>query len=301
MSLQWILHEIALCGIVVLLAQSLAFAWRANVFSLGHHGFFGLGAYAGALVSISGVNLGGPANVAIAVAAGAVAAGIIAAAAHLFLRRLTGDYLAVATLIAAEVAMRSIASWDHVGGAMGYQLPDFWQVAGTIDQARRSLFFVCIIVALNVGFFLAMQVIARSVRGLQMEAVREDSLAAAASGVRADRLQFWVFVASAAGAGAAGGAVLHIIAVIVPSDFSFINGVIIAAYVVFGRARPAMTILAAVVLFVVFETLKLRFFDILGRDFGQVASSWSNVLWGLLLLAAAHLQFSRRGQRSAND
>ncbi len=206
-------------GVNVLVALSLTVVngW-AGQFNLGHAGFMGVGAYGAALVA-SNAHLAWPGGVtwarSLAVVPASVGAGALAAALCGLLvglpsLRLRGDYLAVVTLAFAEVArlLVTTASADgganaltralaRLGGAGGYAGPD--------DQGV-PLYAGPFWVVLALGFGLwACARLKSSPWGRALRAVRDDELAAAASGVDATRYKVTSFVLAAFGAGVAGG------------------------------------------------------------------------------------------------
>jgi branched-chain amino acid transport system permease protein len=191
----------------------------AGQFSIGHAGFVGIGAYAGAVVA-GNLHLllgGGDAlfrNSFIVMPAALLAAGLIAGLFGLIVGlpslRLKGDYLAIVTLGFAEIFRLVIATAQTGGGARGglggaiaslggqngYAGPDdtgipqyagpFW-IFGTV--------IVCAIIAWRLKF---------SGWGRALRALREDEIASAAVGVDPTRYKVTSFVISAVGAGIAG-------------------------------------------------------------------------------------------------
>src|SRR6185436_165653 len=127
MSFYLLLYHLSFLGVMLLLVQSLNLVWKARLFSLSHHGFFGLGAYTAVVM----IKLALPAGVAAwsttapsqrivglgllvacVLAGGALAAGVAILMGRLF-AQLRGDYFAVATLVFAEIVRSIAANWDY--------------------------------------------------------------------------------------------------------------------------------------------------------------------------------------------
>lgn len=83
-------------------------------FSIGHAGFFAVGAYMGAIMT---VKLGY--DMPVALIAGTLSAGLLGFLVGLPTLRLNGDYLAIATLGLGEIIRICILNIEYVGGASG--------------------------------------------------------------------------------------------------------------------------------------------------------------------------------------
>lgn len=108
--------NIILIGINIILAAGLNLInGYTGQFSLGHAGFMAVGAYVSAIVTMK---LGLPFIVAIM--AGACAAGLLGLLIGLPTLRLSGDYLAIATLGLGEIIRITILNINYIGGASGF-------------------------------------------------------------------------------------------------------------------------------------------------------------------------------------
>ena len=131
--------NIILIGINIILASSLNLInGFTGQFSIGHAGFMAVGAYVSAIMT---VKLGMPFIVAILVAA--AAAGALGFLIGIPTLRLSGDYLAIATLGLGEIIRITILNISYVGGASGFmgipRLADFtWVFFLTVF----TLFFI---------------------------------------------------------------------------------------------------------------------------------------------------------------
>ncbi len=183
--------------VLILLWGSVAAAWNvcggyAGQVSLGHSVFFGLGAYAAALL---GTRWGVSPWIGLIVGAGlAVAMGIVIG----FLsNRLRGPYFVLATIAFSQVFLLVASRWrGFTSGSEGIPVPfrpGFW----TLGIADKRV-WVYLILALAVAVYLIQVYLERSRRGYQLAAVREDEDAALSLGVPARRLKVAAIAASAA-------------------------------------------------------------------------------------------------------
>ena len=94
----WILNIVLICINVILSSSLNMINGFTGQFSIGHAGFFAVGAYMGAIMT---VKLGFPMFIALIV--GMVCAGFLGFLIGLPTLRLSGDYLAIATLGLGEI------------------------------------------------------------------------------------------------------------------------------------------------------------------------------------------------------
>jgi branched-chain amino acid transport system permease protein len=181
--------------VFALFAVSLHFMMGpGGMLSFGHAAYFGLGAYAAALLFLRAHV---PMELALVVAPLAAAAG--AALAGWFCVRLSGVYLAMLTLAFAQIAWSVALQWDRVtGGSNG--LIGIWPAAWL--SSREAYFVLTAAVALA-GVGLLWRVLA-SPFGWAMRAARDSPLRAGAIGIDVRSVQWRAFVLAGAFAGAAG-------------------------------------------------------------------------------------------------
>ena len=257
MSLEFLLYHVTFLSIGLLLSQSLNLAWRVDRFSLGHHGFFGIGAYTTAflLTLVKGrLNLilpsAGEGSVLLLVCfLTALTAGLLISwGLHLLFRRLADDYFAVATLVFAEIARNVFSNWESVGGALGFEAPYLVFSNSRDDRLSYVLLYASIGLAMNVCLFVLVRRLQRSTYWLWIDATRHDQLAAEMSGIEASQVQEAVFVLSAGCAAIAGALFVNFTTFVVPDDFTFVAGLPIILYVVLGRFDPLKCVLATVLM-----------------------------------------------------
>ncbi|BBK30453.1 amino acid/amide ABC transporter membrane protein 1 (HAAT family) /amino acid/amide ABC transporter membrane protein 2 (HAAT family) [Stella humosa] len=218
--------NMALLSAIAVLGLQLIVGYT-GAFSFGHAAFYGVGAYASALLTMK---LGVPFVLAVPLAAMlAGLAGLLVAP----LLRLSGHFLAIGTLAMGEIVNLLMLNWKWLTngayGIYGIPLPNF---AGWELESEEG-FFVLISGVLALTWFFLRR-LTRSRFGRSLVAVRENELAAVASGIPADRQKIVAFVIGTACAGLAGALYAHYIAYINPESFHFLTSVQMVTMVVIG-------------------------------------------------------------------
>ena len=178
-----------------LFAASLHFIMGpAGMHSFGHAAYFGLGAYAAALLVR---NAGLPMELALVLSP--VAAAVGALLFGWFCVRLSGVYLAMLTLAFAQIVWSVTFQWDDfTGGSNG--ITGVWPAAWLSDKTHYY-WLTLALVALAV---LALRRILFSPFGYAMRAGRDSLLRADAIGIDVKRMQWVAFVVAGLFAGLAG-------------------------------------------------------------------------------------------------
>ena len=226
-------------GINGLLALSMYVVLAAGQLSLGQAAFMGLGGYSSALMTLRW-GLPFPAVLPLSV----VAPVLFALAIGLPTLRLSGVYLAIATIGLGEVLRAVYLNVEVFGGALG--------LSGIPEAAETWMIY-----GLLAGATLLLWLLARSPVGRAMEAMREDETAAAVLGVNLVRSKMGVLLASAALAGLAGCLDAHASSFIGPAQYGFEPAVTILSYALLGGiATPLGPVLGAAILTVLPELLR---------------------------------------------
>ncbi len=169
--------------------------------SLGHAGFMCIGAYVGGKIavlltkSLGGTNI---LTVVIALIAGGVCAGICGFIVGLPALRLRGDYLAIVTLAFGEIVKNIFENSEAFGGQMGLKTPQF-----TTQRDTRFVLFTIGAVLVLLTLFVIQNVI-KSKHGRAITAIRDNEIAARATGINVTKYKLMGFVISAVFAGLAG-------------------------------------------------------------------------------------------------
>lgn len=181
--------------IAALFAASLHFIMGpGGMHSFGHAAYFGLGAYAAALLMKTA---GLPMEAALVLAP--VVAGLGALVFGWFSVRLSGVYLAMLTLAFGQIVWSVAFQWDDfTGGSNG--LIGIWPSGWA---ANRSAFYYLTLVLVAVGLF-GLRRMLFSPFGYAMRAGRDSVLRADAIGIDVKRVQWMAFVIAGTFAGAAG-------------------------------------------------------------------------------------------------
>jgi branched-chain amino acid transport system permease protein len=213
--------------VIVVLGLNLFIGYTGQI-SLGHAAFFAIGAYGSAFGTAT---LGGPAwPVMIAVA---LAAGLIALAVGVPALKLSGHYLAMATLGFNIVVYAVLVQWDAVtGGPSGFSGIPYLAVGPLVFDSEIRFHYLVWSAAM-VALLLCLNLV-RSGVGRGLAALAEDDVAAAALGVDTRRAKIKVFVLSAVLASLAGSLFAHCYAFVSPDSFGIFVSVDFVIMVVVG-------------------------------------------------------------------
>jgi branched-chain amino acid transport system ATP-binding protein/branched-chain amino acid transport system permease protein len=248
-------HMLSLAGIYVIVAQGLnLLVGYAGQPSLGHAGFYAIGAYTGALL-VTKIGLSFWSAFPLSMAAAAMSGLIIA----LPTLKLEGPYLAMVT-IAFGIIVDSVAiEWSDVtGGTQGVlNIP-----RPAIASVRLGLEgqFVLIVATAAVVIFLLSNLM-RSPWGRAFVAVRENPIAAQAVGLDTRAVKTLAFTISAALAGAGGHLFAFLQGFISPEAFEFDASIFFLTIVIFGGAGTIVGPLVGAPLMTFLPELLQRFVD----------------------------------------
>lgn len=231
-----------LINIILTVSLNLATGFLGQL-TLGHAGFMSVGAYTAALFTM---NSGIPSAVSfpIALVLGGLAAAVFGIIIGIPALRLKGDYLAIITLGFGEIIRVIILNVKFTGGAFG--------LTG-IDTLTNLPYAYGVAVLTIVVMFLLI----RSRHGRAIISIREDEIAAEASGINTTYYKLLAFTVAAFFAGVAGGLFAHLISVLDATKFGFNYSIDIMVMVVLGGMGSITgSVLAAAVLTVLPEMLR---------------------------------------------
>lgn len=241
-------------GINIILATGLnLIIGFAGQFSLGHAGFMAIGAYSTAIITSS---VESPAGFYISLVVGVILTIIVALIVGIPTLRLRGDYLAIATMGAAEIIRIIINNLKITGGAAGiFNIP-------ALAAWPTVYVMVCLTTIIILNFI-------RSQGGRAVKSVREDEIAAESVGINVFKWKLAAFVLGAATAAIAGSLHASYIQTIGPNDFNIMASISILIIVVLGGVGSITgTFVAATVLGVIdtilqnFGTLRMVIYAI---------------------------------------
>lgn len=219
-----------LINIILTVSLNLASGFLGQLV-LGHAGFMSVGAYASALFTL---NSGLP--IAMAFPLSILVAGVVAVVFGIIIGipalRLKGDYLAIITLGFGEIIKVLINFFDFTGGARGLRgiprvVPKGSGVSVEFVKFSYAFFLAILTIYLITAFI-------RSRHGRAVVAIREDEIAAEASGINTTYYKLLAFVMAAFFAGVAGALYAHHLGVLNPAKFDFNYSVEILVMVVLG-------------------------------------------------------------------
>ena len=256
----FVIHTLCIAMIYAVLAASwdLLFGF-GGLISFGHAGFFGLGAYAAALVTHK---LGlspwfGP-------FIGAGAAALLGLIIGLPTLRLRAVFLALATLAFAESLRVVATNWhDVTRGTLGFSAHrTFFRLSGEVHYSYYML------LAVSLALIAAIWWIAcRTEFGLNLRAIRSDEIRAEALGISVVRKKIQAFMLGGLFAGAAGGLYAHYVGLVSPSELGPTTTMLVIAMATIGGTGTILgPAAAALVIYVAAELLRLA-----GTVYAQVA------------------------------
>lgn len=267
--------------IFVILAASLnLITGSAGLLSLGHAAFFGVGAYAAALL---GTKAGWP--IVLTVPAAGVVAAAVGAVVAIPTMRLVSIYFAVATLGIGEMIYVTLLNWvGFTRGPMGIRSIPAIELPGL--SALGSGLVVTALVMLATLWLVHRLV--HSYWGNALRALREDDACADAMGIDVGRLKLQSFAVACFLAGVAGALFAHTTGYISPESFRFGESILVLSMIVLGGLGSLYgSVIGAVILTVLPELL---------RDLGH----WRMIaVGGVLFLSILFLPKGLVGEVSA--
>jgi branched-chain amino acid transport system permease protein len=202
--------------------------------NFGHALFFGAGAYTSALMSLK-LGLSPWATI----WAGAAVAFLFGFVVGYLCLRLRGSYLSLATLAFPLIALGVLFAFpDFSGGELG--------ISGLrrLSVTPTSNYYVAAISMLVIVF--ALWVFADSKFGIVLHAIRDDEVAARASGINTLRYKLTVFAIAGAAAGFAGALFAHYLRVAGPSTLEVALSFQVVIWGIFGGVATIYGPVAAV-------------------------------------------------------
>jgi branched-chain amino acid transport system permease protein len=258
-----VINRIGINAIAVI-GLNLVMGYAGQV-SLGHAGFFGIGAYASAVLTS---RYGWPPLAALA--GGMAGAGLLAFAVARPILRLKGHYLAMATLglgIIVSIVITNEAGFT--GGPDGMPV-DALRVAGLSPSGERQWYFV-IAACLWCAAWLAGNLV-DSPMGRALRALHGSEPAARSVGVDTARYKARVFVIAAVLASLSGSLFAHYVGFVTPQVASFMHSIeLVTMAVVGGLASIGGSVAGAALLTVLPQAL---------AEF----EGWEMVAFGALLI-----------------
>lgn len=221
------LLDLILINVILAVGLNIVKGFAGQV-TVGHVALMAIGAYTSAVLT---TKFGAPFWFALpgAMLMTAVAGAIVGIPSF----RLEGAYLALATLGLAESVRIFISATDYLGASVGYSDIPPPSLFGMPLNSFRSYYFVVMPLAVAGVYFSFCML--RSNIGRAFKALREDPLAAAASGINVRKYKSLAFIVSALYAGCAGSLAAHMSpGFLHPNSYTLVEMVTVLLMVVLG-------------------------------------------------------------------
>jgi ABC-type branched-subunit amino acid transport system permease subunit/ABC-type branched-subunit amino acid transport system ATPase component len=278
--MDYVLHVLVMVSLYAILASSFnLLIGYAGLFALSHAAFFGVGAYATAILAAKlGIPFPWPLFAGVAVTA---LLGVVIALPAL---RIGGDYLVIVTLALQIIVSAILINWtDLTGGTDGIRaIPRVVLFGVSLDTPGKFLPLALAVAA--ICFAIAWR-LGASPFGRALKAMRENEAAAQAIGKNVVAMKLSVFAIAAALASVAGSLYAHYVTFVSAESFTVELTIYLLAMVILGGTGNLFgSIVGAVILAVLPELLK--FVDMPS----DIADKVRQMLYGLLLILILRLR-----------
>jgi len=213
------IYAIAGIGLMLLVGYT-------GLVSLGHAAFLAIGAYAHTWFLAHGWPFP------LALLKASLITALVGALVGLPAMRMTGIYLAIATMAFAVIVEQVIIHWESVtGGFRGMVVPNPTFLG--IDLGGGTAFYFLCLVVLVLCLLLALNLL-RSPTGRAMTAVRDSEISAQSMGIHLAQTKSIAFAISAGFTGLAGGLLAHKLGYLAPDAFTILISIQLLLMVVVG-------------------------------------------------------------------
>ncbi|MDA3128478.1 branched-chain amino acid ABC transporter permease [Aliibacillus thermotolerans] len=271
----FLLNHATFTGIYVIVSLGLGLLMGyAGQISLGQAAFYGVGAYATAIMTTTyGLSPWIGLIFSIAIAA------LLAYIMGYTMARLSGYYLAMATLAFGIIVHSVLVEWRSVTlGASGfYGIPSINIFGYTITQGIPYYYFVWAFAI--IGIIICLNIVHSRV-GRALRSIHDSEIASSAMGVETGKYKTQIFVLSAIFAGVAGWLFAHMSYSISPSSFTLDASIIFLAMVVLGGSSSVWGAVLGTVLITMIQVTV----HTLGEQFTFITSEFEHVVYGLILV-----------------
>ncbi|WP_035626866.1 branched-chain amino acid ABC transporter permease [Herminiimonas sp. CN] len=252
------------CNAMLVIGMNLLLGYTGQI-SLGHAGFFGIGAYASAILTS---RFNWPPLLALAV--GALAVGLLALLVARPILKLKGHYLAMATLGLGIIISIVITNEDqYTGGPDGMPVPPFTLFgAAIVGELQWYALAATLLVLVTWGALNLVD----SPAGRALQAIHGSEIAARVAGVDTTRCKVRVFVLSAVVASIVGSLSAHYVGFVTPGMAGFFHSIELVTMVVMGGMASVFGSVIGAALLTLLPQLLSSF------------EGWETVMFGLILI-----------------
>ncbi len=289
--MDYILHLGILICIYTILSQSLSLvAGYSGQMSLAHAGFYGIGAYTTALLS---VNYGFSVLLTIPIAL--ILSGILAYIVSKVAVKTIDDYYIIITLGIQVVIFSIMNNWQELTrGPLGIPgIPSF-EVFGFSFDNKISFLLLSVFFVAVVWFLL--RNITTSPFGRMLRALSEDEVYTISLGKNVGQAKVVSFVISGMLASIAGVLYAHYISYIDPTSFTIDASIFILSIVIIGGMRNLKGIFLAA-MFLVLLPEALRF---VGMP-SSIAANMRQIIYGIALIWVVYQMGEKRKQQKIEN
>ena len=272
--MDYILHLIILILLYIMLTQSLVLtSGYSGLLSLAHAGFYGIGAYVSAILSVKyGVSFF------LSLPLAMLSSGLIAVIVSTIALRTVDDYFIIITLgiqVVAFSIMNNVMSLTN--GPLGISgIPSISLFGVPIDNKLSLLFLILIMSAL---VFYVINNITKSPFGRILISLSQDEIFTKSLGKNVYAAKIISFAMGAMFAAIPGALYAHYVSYIDPSSFTVNESIFILSIVIIGGSKNLWKVSLATVLLILLPEL-LRF---IGMS-GNMAANVKQILYGSALV-----------------
>lgn len=250
-----------------------------GLISMAQAAFYGIGAYAVALLMTKAGFGFFPSML-----CGMIAAGAAAAIVGMILSKFRGDYYIIASAGFTVIIYNILMNWREItNGAIGVFGVPRPVIAGHMLISNLEFLYLCI--AFLIGMVLIAQWITSSSFGRALKVIREDEDVARTFGYRPLHYKLMIFVIAAMMAAVAGSLFASYLMFIDPSTFTLPENVFLLAIVILGGlADNKGALLGTFILIGLPELLRFTGFP------DEIAAHMQRLIYGLLLVILMFLR-----------
>jgi branched-chain amino acid transport system permease protein len=272
--MDYIIHIAIYCAIFSILGLSLnLIVGYTGLFSITHATFYGIGAYATAILLTRF-----EANFFVSIIAGIAAAFVVSVLIGIILSRFQEDYYAVVSIGFSVISLAVFLNWQKVThgpiGIPGINRPSF---GGFVFSSNFS-FLVLSLLIVSLIFFVCRYIVSSSF-GRVLRAIRENEKTIEIFGYKTVYYKLTIFVIGAVMAAIAGSLFASYITFVCPSMFSLHESIFIVVIIILGGLADLRgSVIGA--LFMILLPEALRF---VGMPTG-IAAQARQVIYGVALI-----------------
>ncbi|MDP2946701.1 MAG: branched-chain amino acid ABC transporter permease [Nanoarchaeota archaeon] len=272
--MDYLLHILIIILLYVMLSQSLTLAAGfSGLISLAHAGFYGIGAYTSALLSIK---FGFPFFATFPIAM--ILSGISAVIVSLVALRTVDDYFIIITLGIQVVAFSIMNNWmELTNGPLG--IPGIPAISFFGFTCDCKFSFLLLTLFFTILIFLVLRNITKSPFGRVLLALSEDEIFTKSLGKKVYQAKVISFTIGGMFAAIPGVLYAHYISYIDPTSFTVDESIFILSLVIIGGMRSLWgSAIAATVLVILPEALRF-----IGMP-SSIAANMRQIIYGLALV-----------------